>query len=513
MTSVEDANCSVCGLPSANPSQIRRNACPFCNRIFGRVDGARRHSITCPARGDRPVPPPSKRGRKLRACTECSRVKVSCHGRGPCQRCSSRNLVCSFAGVCTDPAHTRKSTPNQVFPRLNERFDCLRFLLQCTDPRVNFVNDVLAAGEPESGPALLAEWNSPPAKGIWQDTVDPRLLFLGLMDPCFDVSFDGNGTYDFGSPLDMTLPLPITLIDSLGAQVDRLRVDLELLIDIWPVTDNVGQQGQLDSFFTCANFERLIAVFFGRRQLLARMIHWPTFNPSQVDLGLLLAIALCGTAYSHRSAEPLQYAPIIDTLQRLADKYIFRRLKQCHVRDGSCSELELCQAAYLIITLQLGVRNLDTRRRAIAKRQPALVSALRRLGMMKSKNSLTLPEASWHAFVYRESCVRLITFVCFNDSFLALFCNSPPTTTVLEMVGDLPCPDELWEADCAEAFNAEQDKRGNIPPLPCMKDILTFLLRDGWDDADPAVVHNLNVFHLYAAIGGVCFDYCELGFM
>ncbi|KAH6972052.1 hypothetical protein BKA56DRAFT_646181 [Ilyonectria sp. MPI-CAGE-AT-0026] len=510
MASPEASECLICRLPFAHANSIDRTACPFCNRTFGRVDGARRHAKSCPAKGNRPLPPEAKRGRKLHACDACSRVKVSCNAKIPCQRCSSRNLACSYARLCTDPAHLRGSGQNKDRPQLTETLSGLRFLLNCTDPRVNFINDVLVAGEPERDPATPAAWDQPSVNSAGHDTIDPQLLFLSFIDPSFGMSLDCDDLYDTGSFGDVAITLPATPNDGLAAQVCLLEADLQQLIDSQSSFQHVAFQDSFKAFFACTNFHRLIMFFFRRQQLLARMIHWPTFDPSKVNPGLLLAIALCGLAYSYKSAESLEFAPTVGVIQKLAEKYIFRRLKECHGRDQSRLALEGCQAAYLMIILQIGVNDGDTRQRAITKRQPALVDALRRLGMLHSKPCSPTLKTDWHTFAYRESCTRLVAWAFFTDGLLALFCNSPPNTTVSEMSGDLPCRDELWDADCSTSFAAEQNEGEPLLQSPSMKDIVAALLDDDWEDKTTAAYQSLTVFHLYAAIGAfqfVLFNY------
>lgn len=504
MASPDASECSICRLPFAHTNSIHRTACPFCNRTFGRVDGARRHSKSCPAREGRPLPPDAKRGRKSRACDACSRIKVLCNAKIPCQRCSSRNLACTYGRLCTDPTHLGGFGRDREHQQLRESLSALRFLLNCTDPRVNFVNDVMVAGEPERDLATPAVWNQSSVNSTGHDTIDPRLLSLGFMDPYFGMPLDCHGMCDTECAEDMMAPtLPSTPDDGLAHQVRLLEADIRQSIDINSNISDVIHQDSFKSFFTGVNFQRLIAVFFRRRQLLAQMIHWPTFDPSKVDLGLLLAIALCGAAYSHKSEESIEHAPIAGKLQQLAEKYIFTRLKQFPSpgRDGSRLELEACQAAYLIIILQIS-NNGNTRRRAITKRQPALVDVLRRLGMIGSKPfSLTL-DTDWDTFVYRESYIRLVTWTFFTDGLLALFCNSPPTTTVSEMSGGLPCRAELWNANCSSSFEAEQSKGELVTQSLCMRDLIADLLDDEWKDASTPVCQSLSVFHLYAAIGG-----------
>ena len=513
MTPPGQSECSICHLPLALSSRpVARHACPFCNRVFGRVDGARRHTKSCPERGDKPIPPTTKRGRKLRACDECSRIKVLCNTTHPCQRCSSRGLTCTYERFCTDPSHKDTITTDQPYHphQYAARFSQFKFLLSCTDPRVNLVNDVLVAGEPESDPPERSSRSQLISLPVPEEeaTIDPQLLFLGFMeDPypdsptdydAFDLSMDYTG-------INAALSRPPN--DNLNTRVSVLRDDLRELLDTHPSFRHDVPRDAFDKFFTAPNFERLMTIFFRRRQLLARMVHWPTFEPSKVDLSLLLAITLCGAAYSYKSAESLQHGPIMGILLQVAEKYIFKRLKkQSSIDYGSKprSTLEVCQAAYLMITLQIGVNNSDTRRRAITKRHPGLVNAARQLGMIGNRHP-ELPAASrtdWHDFVYRESCIRLVTFVFFYDGLFALFCNSPPTTTLSEMCDDLPCSDVLWGAHSSEVFVCERMTIGPARP-PCMRDIISELMRDDREDVENRTHELLNVFHLYAVIGGM----------
>lgn len=350
---------------------------------------------------------------------------------------------------------------------------------------------------------MPAAWNQPHPNGTGNGTINPQLLFLSFIPQYFDLSLD----VDAGNVADM---LPTTPNDSLAAQIELLKADLEQLNDTRQELDTIMCSEEITNFFSCANFQRLIMAFFRRRQLLAGMLHWPTFDPSKADPALLLAIVLCGMAYTRLSPESWQYRGIANALQNLADKYIFRRLKQIQRQGGSRLVVEACQAAYLIVILQICVQDHAIRHRAITKRQPALMDALRRHGMISRRPETPMQEHTWHDFVYQESQVRLVTFSTFNDGLLALFCNSPPTTTISEMLGHLPCRDELWAAHSPEIFVAAQRKARQDLPSPCMKDLITGLLEDPWDDATLSIYRDLNVFQLYAAIGAfqlVLFSY------
>lgn len=119
------------------------HGCPFCVRTFNRVDSARRHSRTCSSRGDRPLPPNAKRGRKLHACNECSQVKLSCDAKSPCARCTSRRLTCTYGRFCKDLKEcTGPPSKRSIHPALS-------FLLGCANPLGGHVDTVILDGEPE----------------------------------------------------------------------------------------------------------------------------------------------------------------------------------------------------------------------------------------------------------------------------------------------------------------------------------------------------------------------------
>lgn len=104
---------------------------------------------------------------------------------GTVRRCSSRNLACTYGRLCADPACLRRSGRNKDCLELSETFFALRFLLNCTDPRINFVEDMLVARDPERDPSTATAWNQSTANSAGNDMIDPRLLLLGFIDPYF----------------------------------------------------------------------------------------------------------------------------------------------------------------------------------------------------------------------------------------------------------------------------------------------------------------------------------------
>lgn len=539
-----------------------------------------------------------KRGRKTKACDACSRIKVACDAKAPCQRCSARQLECTYGRLCNILAHRqppgrsqqrcrtaaeRHRVEDQELDETRRIHSPFQFLLNCTDPRVNFVNDVIVPGEPERDPAPVSAAQTPqerflaanavPAQGPLAPapvTIDPQLLVRGFMDPYLGLSLDDGSMdgsmFNIGAGLDndfnaalapryWTTGLGTTAKNSIKPRVIQLEAEMLQMVAQYDPNTAEKHYATVKDFFGRAEFHRLFAIFFRRQQLLAKMIHWPTFDARTNEVGLLLAIAMCGVAYSQSSPTITrsQWLPAGDTsdsiqlvaaaakMQPLAEEFIFRRLEAvCGDVDDNGKvpfngdhnlPLEACQAAYLIVLLQISVNDKDntTRRRAMTKRQPALVDAIRRLGMMSKTNgphaptplpivqgSIWAQNTPWRVFAYNESCTRLALWAVFTDGLLALFCNRPPTTSMAEMVGDLPCSDALWDAASPEAHTAaceqqRQEEQQQLQQLQqqtqqpqntrlSMKSVMTALMSD--DDNQYAVCADLTVFHLYAVVGG-----------
>ncbi|CAI4213208.1 unnamed protein product [Parascedosporium putredinis] len=299
MASPNPPDCLTCHLPLA-PAPSRPNGCPFCGKEFRRVDGAKRHAKTCAARGDRPVPD-AKRGRKVRACDACARIKVSCDAGSPCSRCASRGLRCVYGRFCTDPAHVARPDAG-VKPIASladdEKRPSMPFLLACTDPSVGPVDEIIITREPEqqSDDQPPQSMDTPVHLDTHAGTIDPRLLFTSFIGASFSMGpgYDG---MDDDYLLD-TPDRPDQLADDrLGAQVGLLEAELRRVVSKEPTLSQFRHVEPPAAFFTVSNFREYIKAFFQRDQLLATVIHQPTFHPDRVDLTLLLAIAVAGSAY------------------------------------------------------------------------------------------------------------------------------------------------------------------------------------------------------------------------
>lgn len=519
MSAISNSHCALCHLPFAQAQGNGNHAaCPFCQRTFTRTDGALRHARTCRSRKNRPLPPDAKRGRKIRACDRCSRVKVLCDAKTPCSRCAARNLTCTYRHLCTNPTHQPSS------PRRNETRDapkegCLNLtaLLKWTDPKIVSLSDMIVE-QPEKDTVETSQqeqktrpyerWDLP-FQHLVDDTIDPRLLLLGLIDSSPDqiMAYGDNCT---GSPPDMLFPLQAlegTSGRDLTKRMSQLAADLRRFAVCKPHLHHILDTALIDEFLTSTNCLALIAAY-SRRQYYHQwpIVHWPTFNPEQAALPLLLAIMLTGDTYSCRRNETSGRVSPTSAMQKIADKYIFSHIKTCTSMESPTTNphevLELCQAAFLMNCLHINMNDIVLRQRVITNRHPLLISALRRLGLTGTIRELSGPGLEWHTFIYRETCIRLVTWTFLIDSLLTVYFNHPPLMSLAEMSSPLPCNDDAWDAGSLSSFNELMGRGHSSSRMLCLKVLVASLLSKDWINALDATYDELSTQHLYIILMG-----------
>ncbi|RGP63278.1 hypothetical protein FLONG3_9931 [Fusarium longipes] len=425
------------------PISARQIECPFCRKSFARADVASRHARSCPARKGRALPPPAKRGRRLHACNNCAKSKLSCNSELPCSRCSAKQVSCNYSALCHDvlrgaPASTASEPPK------DDRHS-LSFLLQASDPSHNSL-DVTVAAEPERTTEEPVWKHQESEATVWvAGTVDPKFLLLSLSDMLLDEPLDyesAENNFNFHGIFNT----PTTATNNLMTQVAALSSNLQGMATNKPHLKDALDDSIQRGLFTSSHFRNAFMIVFRRRYYQKPPIHWPTFDLDKIAPHLLLAVVLTGTSYiphlNHSSPRILTAA-----LLELAEKYIFKELKGLADRNmtplTSPHMLEICQAAVLMHSLEGSTNDVETRRRIASKRIPTLVAVLRKSGMVGLKHEPHQQEISWDEFIHRETCIRVVFWTFMNDSLMGLFCNHPPVMTVKEVSGHLPCCSEL----------------------------------------------------------------------
>lgn len=382
------------------------------------------------------------------------------------------------------------------------------FLLNCTDPFVGSVNELLAE-EPERGgeePTVLAlsalsALSLPTPVGVSDAyTIDPRLLFTGLVGPYLDTS-EYDSHYN-EPPWDIPVLESLTVVDGLAGRVNLLLSEL-VRLDIRPHLAQGIDRFALQAFFTSANCQKFVSAFYRRRHYHSPLIHWPTLDLETVALPLLLALLLTGAAYSHWRETNSGDVGFAKGLHALADKYIFNSLKQRTETDTASNHrqetLEILQAAYMINYLHISMNDVGARRGVMTKRHPMLVASVKERGLTSSRHTAGEDRDD---FIYQESCIRLVTWTFLTDALLTLFANKPPLMLLHEISSHMPCREEFWDME----YVSDSDMQLVIEEL-CwggfgLKSIISELLSDQeWTEGTETSLR-LNVRHLHAAIFG-----------
>jgi hypothetical protein len=486
--------------PAANSLE-----CQFCSALFSRVDAARRHAKRCPRRDGR-ILLDRKRGRQARSCDQCSRVKVHCNPRneGPCERCIPRRLSCTFTRHNTGLA-TLDPSPNEPCEtgRRHDGRIPLSFLLNLTDDHQDYLTEEAIGMEPDGiplGPACLPLSDANvPSDGVL-DYLDPSILLLFDHEPyttpgAVHTPYHEHVESLFGDLASQPSPQSImsARLDLLGAELNRNAASsLDGSLSFNPQ--------HYRSFFSTSNVHRFITTFCRKRHYRYPVIHWPTFEAEKASLALLLVASLTGAAYSFDKG--IGAADAIEARQfyKIADDYVFRTVEDLLVSplEGHSvpDYIELCQAALLMYGLDtLSTGDMPLQQTAVMIRLPMLVSALRRLSLVSVRHQQC---EDWHTFIRGEQMIRIVAWTYCADCLATLTCNKPPSFSIFEMSGDLPCDPRVWEAD-VESF-PELTRKSEQDTSCSLKDLMSRWLNT--DRHTPIDSIKFPVFHLHIMLCG-----------
>lgn len=478
--------------------------CPFCSAWFSRVDATKRHARRCPQREGRDLVA-RKRGRRLRSCDQCSRVKVHCKPRreGPCERCIPRKLPCSFGPHSTDSAAhilLPVATPDSG-DRSGDRIP-LSFLLNATDDQQDFLTERAVGMEPDAaplGPACLQTRSCDSDDGIL-DFLDPSVLLLFDQEldvtPVAPIEFHSAhsehrpGDSTFSEPWDTTISARLEILETeLIEHVKRGPEDsISLNIDAYR------------SFFGARNARELITRFCQKRHYRYQIIHWPTFEPKNVSLALLMVVCLTGAAYSFGEEHGTAQAVQARSFYQLADSYISKQLED-HLNGSPtkfdlASSTELCQAALLMYALDtLPAGDMAMQHTAVARRLPTLIAAVRTLGFVSVQHQ---PSEDWKTFIRREQRIRLVAWTFCADCLATLSCNKPPGFSILEMRGNLPCDSKVWDVDETSFLRLRVHTRRHTHTT--LSGLMSRCLNGDWEEHTGSL--ELPIFHVHVMLCG-----------
>lgn len=479
--------------------------CPFCSTRFSRVDGAKRHAKRCTQRNGR-ILPDRKRGRRAKACDQCSQVKVHCVSRddGPCERCIPRMLDCTFTRSNVDlPTPNRSPKKHSQAHGKRHGRTALSLLLSLTDENQDFMTERAIGSEPDNsllGPTSLSTSCEIASHGEIMDFMDPSILLLfdcETSNPALDLGHlcrpDDQRDFGVWNPTSSDDSVMSTRLESLAGDLAAhscLRSRHQVSFD----------SNSFRFFLTVSNVRRFVATFCRKRHYRYPLIHWPTFNIEEASLPLLLVVALTGAAYTFGQDDGIQYAVAARAFYDIADSYVFDQIEL--LLKGSADEehvestIQLCEAALLMYALDiLPTGDTIMQQTAVTKRLPTLISALRRLDFIQTRHD---PSEDWQLYLRREKVIRIVAWTYCADCLATLSCNKPPGFSLLEMNGDLPCDADVWESE-SQTFIEQRQRCGSDTPR-CLKDLMSRLL--GGASKTSLEEITLPVFHLHIVLCG-----------
>ncbi|KAJ5180652.1 hypothetical protein N7492_003862 [Penicillium capsulatum] len=241
----------------------------------------------------------------------------------------------------------------------------------------------------------------------------------------------------------------------------------------------------------------------------SRVVLKTTFNLESISTPLLLSIlimgASCGNADNAKS-QAVKYADMAEFAVFEDSRFlqlVYRKgdLEQDPLTKG---DLEIIQAALLVILIQIASPNAESRRRIRIQRYSALVCVARATSLTQIKNR-------WHdsnsplrhaEFLMNESCIRIMASISMIDTHFIMFFNQPPALIPQELNYDLPAEEDgidisdnvTWEAW------ARNERKYQRPPI--VSQFLQELMSDDWSGPEDPRFDNLNVFALFIIISG-----------
>lgn len=408
----------------------------------------------------------------------------------------------------------------------------MSFLLDVTDPASKSSTGVFASQDPDAD--LVPPSNTHPS--CWENDlvrsedsqttpVDLNSLFWGFDNPFLgDLPFDSWVT---GQPLDIPFAFSGDPNGDLQIRLNALASEMRRLEkDVCSRYGNIQltrpTETDYGNLFTAASFLELVSAFFQRTHWQWPILHRPTFDLHKACLPLLLSIILSGAAYSRPDDKTAEYSASAEAFHSIAEAYIFDHLDSVVTASSNTRDLpsngaiEACQAALVVEIVLISMNNREMRRRMLTKNHPSLVAAIRTMALASIQQQQQQPHAhsvdmpSWDSFIRHESLVRVATWVFLQDSVLTVFCNQPPSMAISEMVGGLPCDEELWAVGSEAEFEAkrQQIKRLEDWQPHSIRHLVTWLLNDDiWKGqqtlADRGSRCNLSLGHLHMLIWGI----------
>ncbi|KAL5093741.1 hypothetical protein Trisim1_010466 [Trichoderma cf. simile WF8] len=511
--------CSICSSSFTRVAHLQRHQrshsgddsfqCSYCLLKFTRRDSLRKHWKSCLLRKavGQPIPSPELRGRKRRACDQCSASKRACNLESPCGTCALKGCSCSYRRMSSQWTATPKSA---AFSWIDEAVSlgAIRALVEGEEDATAPMRPGTISTPPSlpmsafSTPAIHLDGPSAQQTATWiymQVFQSEEFEFLMNFISCdgLNQSFNFLTTPEKGSD-DWNLNDILSFHDLLGADYDvdsdswgvsekpsQINKAVEWLFD--PLltqtkaickkllhssdTDACLPKGVTQSLDECIEFfnpqslRRLLDIYWKRWHSNCPIIHPSTFEASQAPTELIMVMALIGAFVSVDRQDAENARRWLDSTERL----IFMLPWLSQEDDVSRKEfaltldtkLRLLQAAILISVLQTWEGTDSARKRIMKLRYPYVAHASQDLMPSSVVVSMGVDLATtlhqWSDFIIEEQIIRTKSFIFLLDTAFTIFHKTPPRVTIPDLDFPFPYPDVCFHSQNGiEFFNSVQ---------------------------------------------------------
>lgn len=351
-----------------------------------------------------PQPAPGRRGRRRKACDNCAKLREPCDGNDSCAACQVHQLPCTYrrldsaADEPIDPGLDAPARPSQ-----SQRFTETHKALGLSRAPIPFLLNYSAPtnrnpGDVNHALALLSTAESRDRPDPVPDPVpDPALPSFDIEVGREDLFFEDSWNMFFGSHRregDSHKSLIPGLDDHNLRSFAASRI-VKSLSDVcyqYKASFNNYTADRACEFFHEESVRDFTEAYFEHTvRPRSRVVLKTTFNLELVSVPLLLSILIMGATCStsdRAKSQALEYANMAEIVVFESSSFLqlVYRKRELENETLTKSDLEIIQAALLIILVQIASPDMDARRRIRMQRYPALVCVARAASLTQTKN-------------------------------------------------------------------------------------------------------------------------------
>ncbi|EXJ55888.1 hypothetical protein A1O7_08819 [Cladophialophora yegresii CBS 114405] len=263
------------------------------------------------------------------------------------------------------------------------------------------------------------------------------------------------------------------------------------------------------ALFSRKNVERFIGHYF-RDYIPHSPILFPgTFHASSASPYLLTVMVITGAMFSSGPGDIELARGILE----LVEEYVFSnedfvKLLQAPHHTKYTNDLggwQALQAAFFITQIKLREGSLAKRKEARTARFEAIISGVRALGLLQTRNPFfhaepPLPEMfQWNQYGDSETKIRLVCGIFNLDASFTILYNMTPRLFAEELEVDMPCPVEAFFADSAQDCYQISFREHGLQTLH-LSELCNAFLQDTWSEQMRSSMLSLSLLNLFTLI-------------